>query len=77
MFAFADVAVAPAPQAFPLEGKASLRIEILCQRNRGSVKSDSDHQNPYFTGTPAAGATIGMLFHGNCGAARRSDDVED
>ena len=36
--------------------KALLRIKILCQHNKSKVKSNSDHRNSYFTGTPAAGA---------------------
>ena len=62
---------APHPTRFarhlPLKGKASLRIKILCQHNKGKAKLHSDHRNANFAViltvgavTPAAGATIGI-----------------
>ena len=41
-----------------IEGKALLRIKILCQHNKSRAKSNSDHQNSYFAAILAVGAAM-------------------
>ena len=50
--------VTASPCHLPLKGKASLRIEILCQHNVGKAKVHSDHQNAPSRLTPAVGAAL-------------------
>ena len=58
--------VTASPCHLPLEGKAWVRIKILCQNNVGNAKSNFDHRNSYFAATLAAGATIGMQTSRQC-----------
>ena len=56
----------------PLEGKALLRIKILCQHNKSKAKSNFDHRNSYFAATAAPqGATIGMQASRQCSPQAR------
>ena len=61
----------------PLEGKASLRIKILCQYNKGKAKLHSDHRNATSRQRSPQGRVRSTLGQHNKGSVKMNSDHQN